>query len=269
MCALQSEPGPFVMIKQRGFPYRSVMTAGASRVSGLRKLQAVNIHVAGIAFRKRRLEIHVDESAFGFRRLMATATLRRFVGTGQRKRSFRMIVVREFSPRLGGVTNLAQERGSIRLRPLHELVELAFMRIFMTTLASHAFPVVLRSWFRFEIRRIFVTVAAGNGRVVSTETKGIVVMSAQAESRWEKPLQVVAIFATVEAWGRGKLPGMFVGVTIRAISKLQRIHRGFALWNMALCALQRGMLSLQRVGSRRVLFQAEGRWLKTIDRVAV
>ena len=75
-------------------------------------------------------------------------------------------------------------------------------------------------------------------------------MPAQAECGWQKPLQIVAIFATVEVWGSGKLPGMCVGVTIGAVAKLHRIDRSFAFRNMALCALQRGMLALQWVGGR-------------------
>jgi hypothetical protein len=77
------------------------------------------------------------------------------------------------------------------------------------------------------------------------------------------------MFATVEVRRGGKLSGMWVGVTIRAVSKLHRINRGFALRNMALCALQRGMLALQRVGGRRMLFQSEGRGFKAVGGVAV
>lgn len=62
---------------------------------------------------------------------------------------------------------------------------------------------------------------------------------------------------------------MFVGVTIRAVTKLHRIDRGFALRNMALRALERGMFALQRVGGRSVLFQSESRGLKAVGGVAV
>ncbi len=163
------------------------------------------------------------------------------------------------------MTNFTDERGSIWFRPLHESVKTALMRVFMTTLTSQSLPVVLRRRFRFEIRGFLVTVAAWNGHVTTTQTKGSLVVAAQAECRWKEPLQVVAIFATVEMRGGGKLPGVFVGVTIGAVAKLHRIDGSFALRNMALFAAQSGMFALERVTCRRVLFQSEGRGFETID----
>jgi hypothetical protein len=172
------------MVKQRRCPSRSVMTAGAGRDSGLRKLQAVDIRVTGFASRRCRLEIHMDQPGLWVRRLMAIGTLRGFVGTDQGKGSFRMIVAGELSPGLGGMANITYEGRSIRLRPLHESVKLSFMWICVTTLASQALPVIPRSWFRFEIRRLLVTVAAWNRHMTSTQTKGSFVVSAQAECGW-------------------------------------------------------------------------------------
>ncbi len=269
MRSLQCERGTFVVVQQRRFPSRSVVTTAAIRASRLGKLQAVNIGVAGFAFRRRRFEIDVDEFTLGVDGLMAAGALRRFVDTDQRKRSFRMIVAGEFFPVLGGVANLTDERGPVRRRPLHESIKSAFMRIFMATLTSQALPVILRRWLRSEISGRFVTVAAWNRHVTSAQAIGNFVVSTQAECRWEKPLQVVAIFASVEVWGGGKLPSMFVGVTICAVAKLHGIDRSFPLRNMALCARQCRMLALQWIGGRRVLFQSEGRGLKAIDRVAI
>lgn len=184
MCALQREQGPSVMVEQGWFPSRSVMTGIASRASGLRKLQAVDIRVAGFTFRRRCLEIHADESGRGTGGLMAIGTPRGFVGTGQRKRGFRMIVAGEFSPGLGGMANFTCERSSIRLRPPHESVKSPFVWICVTTLAREALPVVLRSWSWLDIRRLLVAVDAWNRHVTSAQTKGSFVVSAQAECRW-------------------------------------------------------------------------------------
>jgi len=269
MRALQGERGPFVMVEQGRFPSRSVMTTAASRDSGLHKLQAVDIRVTRFALRRRRLEIDVDKSGLRISRLMATSTLGRFVGTDQGKSGFRMIVAGEFSPRFGGMADLTGERRAIRFQPLHVSVKSPFVWICVTTLASQVLPVVLRGWFWFEIRRLLVAVDARNSHVTSAQTKRKFVVSAQAECRGQKPLQVVALFAAVEVRGGGELPGMFVVVTIRAVTKVQCVDRGFALRNMALCALQRGMLALQRVGGRRVLVQSEGRGLEAVGRVAV
>src|SRR5208337_4102829 len=181
-----------------------------------------------------------------------------------------MIVAGEFSPGLGGMANVALQRRSAWRRLLHESVELPFMWICVTTLASQAVPVVLRSWFRFEARGLLVTVAAWNRHVASAQTKWSVVVPAQAECGWQEPLDVVAIFATVEMWRGGKLTGMWVGVTIGAILKLHRVDRGLAFRYMAPCALQRGMLALQRVGGGGcMLFHSEGRGLKAVNGVTV
>ncbi len=50
MRALQCEGGPFVVVEQRRFPFRSIVTTAAVGASSLGKLSAVNIRVAGFAF---------------------------------------------------------------------------------------------------------------------------------------------------------------------------------------------------------------------------
>ncbi|MFZ0198575.1 MAG: hypothetical protein WB523_20080 [Candidatus Sulfotelmatobacter sp.] len=191
------------------------------------------------------------------------------MSTDQGKGGFRMIVGGKISPSLGGMADLTHGRGSTRPRSLHESVKLPLMRICVTTLASQALPVVLRSWLRFEIRRLLVTVGAWNRHVTSAQTKRSFVVPAQAECGWQKPLQIVTIFATVEVWDSGKLPNMCVGVTIGAVAKLDRIDGSFAFRNMALGAPQRGMSALQWVGGRPMLFHSEGRGLKAVSGVAV
>jgi hypothetical protein len=132
------------------------------------------------------------------------------------------------------------------------------MRICVATLTSQFLPVVLRRWFGLEIRRLLVAIAAWNRHVTSSQRKGGLAMSSKTKCGREKSLQIVAIFAAVEVWSGGKLPSMFVGVTIRAVAELHCIDRLFAMRNMALCALDGGMLSLQRIGGCRVFFQSEG-----------
>jgi len=172
------------MVEQRRLPSGSVMTVGAGRDSGPRKLQAMDIRVARLACLRRRLEIYMHQPGSGVRRLMAIGTLSGFVGSNQWKGGSRMIVAGEFSPGLGGMADFTSERRSIRRRPPHESVKLPFMWICVTSLACHALPVILRGWFRFEIRRLLVTVAAWNRHVTATQTKGNFVVSAQPECGW-------------------------------------------------------------------------------------
>jgi hypothetical protein len=98
-----------------------------------------------------------------------------------------------------------------------------------------------------------MTIAARYRDVTSTQTKWRLIVPAQAERRWQKALQTMAALAGVEVWRAGKLAGMLIAVAIRAALKLDLEQRVFALRNMALAALQRGVLALQRVGCGRVL----------------
>ena len=61
---------------------------------------------------------------------------------------------------------------------------------------------------------------------------------------------------------------MLVGVAVRAVEELNRVNRCPALWNMALRALQRCVLALERIGGRRMLLQPERGRPKTVDGVA-
>lgn len=112
------------------------------------------------------------------------------------------------------------------------------MRIGVATLASQPLPVVLRRWFRFDSREILVAVTARNGYVTSSQRKRSPVVSAKTKCGWQKSLEIVAIFTAVDVRAARKLPGMGVGVTVRAVLELHRIDRLFASWKMALRALQ-------------------------------
>ena len=143
------------------------------------------------------------------------------------------------------------------------------MRIGVAILASQPMPVVLRRWFRFETRGIFVAVAARNGDVTSSQGKRSSIVSAKTKRGWQKSLEIVAIFTAVDVRGARKLASMGVGVTVRAVLKLHRIDRLFASRKMALCTLQQCMLALQRIRSGSVCFYPKRRGFEAVGRVAV
>ena len=60
MRTLQGKRSFLIMIKQRGPPSRAVVTRGAGRYSSFRKLHAVDIRVARLAFCGCDPEIRVD-----------------------------------------------------------------------------------------------------------------------------------------------------------------------------------------------------------------
>ena len=124
------------------------------------------------------------------------------------------------------------------------------------------------SWFWFEIRGLPVAVAARNCHVAASQTKPRFVVPAQAECRWQKFLQIVAVLAAIEMWRGGELPGMLIVVAVGAVLELHLVKRIFTSGKMTLRAPQRGMLALQRICGRLVFLQTELRRLKTIDAVA-
>ena len=158
---------------------------------------------------------------------MAICASRRLVGAQKGKCCFRMVEVRKIVPRLGGVAPLTSHHGSIcsiRSRRSHQCAESPLMRVCVTIRASDSWPVILRRRFRFEIGGCLVTVVAWDRHMASLQIKPSVGVSAQAECGWQKPLQIVAMFTSIEVWCGGKLPGMLVGVAVRAELELHFIN---------------------------------------------
>jgi len=167
MRALQCERRLPVMVKQRWFPLRTVMTSAALGDSGLCKLRSVSIRVARFAPRTGIFEICAAEAGVWIERSMASRAFRRFVCAPQRKCSVRMIEMRQIIPRLGRMANPTPCL-SIQPRGTNECVESPAMRICVTIRAINVDPVILRSWFRLEVRQCLVTVAARNCQMAST-----------------------------------------------------------------------------------------------------
>lgn len=68
---LQRKFGPLVMIEEGRLPFGAVMTLGARRKPSPRKLSTVDVLVAILTFRRRGLEIYMDQPSFLVRRLVA------------------------------------------------------------------------------------------------------------------------------------------------------------------------------------------------------
>lgn len=89
--ALQGKCGPLIVVEQRGLPASAVVTLGAGRDSGLGELPAVDVLVAFLTFRRRRLEVHIDQTRFLVRRFMAVHAGGGSMCAQQGKGSFRVI----------------------------------------------------------------------------------------------------------------------------------------------------------------------------------
>ena len=113
MRAFESKSRTRVVVEKRWFPLRAVVTLRTGCDSGFRKLQSMDVRVAGLAFRGRSLEIRVRQAGFGILRAMATAAQSGSVSTDEGERCLGVVEARELLPRFGGMAGLATERSSM------------------------------------------------------------------------------------------------------------------------------------------------------------
>ena len=91
-----------------------------------------------------------------------------------------------------------------------------------------------RSWFWFKIRGLPVAVAARNCHVAARQAKRRFVVPAQAECRWQKFLQIVAVLAAIEMRRGGELPGMLIVMAVGAVLEPHLVDRISTFGEMAL-----------------------------------
>ena len=98
MRAFESKRSTRVMVEQRGFPLRAVVTLRTRCDSGFCKLQSMDFRVAGFAFRGRGLEIRVRQLGFGIRGAMASAAQSGPVSTDEWEGCLGMVEAGEVLP---------------------------------------------------------------------------------------------------------------------------------------------------------------------------
>src|SRR5262249_36774429 len=113
-----------------------------------------------------------------------------------------------------------------------------------------------------------VTIGAGDCQMRSFKAKAGFLVPGERERRRRKGLDRMATFAAVHQWRGGKLAGMFVLMAIRAQRKRDFVLCRGTLGDMALCALELGVGSLERIIACRVVFRGKGRGLPGIHGVA-
>ena len=86
------------MVEQGRLPFHAVVTPGARRDSTFRKLQAMDIRVAGLTGRRGCPEIRVHEPDSWGRRFMATETFRNRMSAAQGEARPGMVEAGEFFP---------------------------------------------------------------------------------------------------------------------------------------------------------------------------
>ena len=266
--ALERESRARVVIKQRRFPFRAVMAFRAGCVLSLGKLSAVDVLVTILALGWSRFEVHVHERGLHVRRLVAINAGGRAMRPHEGERSLGVIKSGKLFPRLSGMASFASRRRSISPHHRHACLELRLVGVFVATGAAQILPAINYGGFWFEFRRFLVAVATGNGNVSSSQQKVRVLMTRQCKRGRLVSFQIVAAVTGVEVRSGGKLGGMLIGVTIRAVLEFDVEYGLPSPRNMALRTLHLGMSTLQRVWAQGVVFNGERRRFPALDGMA-
>lgn len=152
VCATQGERRPLFMIEQRGLPFRAVVAIGAwGCIAFGDELLSVDVLVAVLALHRRGFEIDIDQLGFEVWRFVAVDARCCPVCSKQGELGLGMIESGELLPRLGAMADLATGGSFIGAELLHALLELAFMRIVVTSGAVEARPVIDNRRFGLEL----------------------------------------------------------------------------------------------------------------------
>lgn len=183
VCAAQGERGPLFVIEQRGFPFRAVVAVGARRgIAFGHELLSVDVLVAVLALHRGGLEIRIDQLGFEVWRFVAVDARRRPMCSEQGELGLGMIESGEFLPGLGAMAGLATGGSFVGTELCHALVELALMRIIVTTGAVEALPVIDSCRLGLELGGFLVAFGARYGHVAASQHKSSLLMLGQGES---------------------------------------------------------------------------------------
>jgi len=145
------------------------------------KLLPVDVLVAVLALHWSGLEIHMDQLGFEVWRFVAVDARCRPMCSEQGKLGLGMIEGGEFLPRLAAMAGLATGWSFVGAEVLHALLELAFMRIVVTTGAVEALPVIENRGFGLELGGFLVAFGARHRDVAAGQHKPSLLMLGQGE----------------------------------------------------------------------------------------
>src|SRR5215471_405298 len=91
MSAPQGESRPLLVVKQRRFPLRAVVTLGTTRYVGYSELLRVDVLMAVLTRGRSRFEIDIDQLGLEIRRLVTVFAGRRPMSSQEREFCLRMI----------------------------------------------------------------------------------------------------------------------------------------------------------------------------------
>ena len=258
--ALQREHRLLVIEERR--PPLGVVVAlrAASHVSAC-ELGRVWIFVAVFTLLRCMAEIHVLQCHFEVRWAMTFGAANRPVRAGQHELCRRMIERRDLRPRFRRVAEFT----TFRAGRSHSFLKLPSMRIDVTCRARETFEMERCSDSR---RRAPVTITANDSRVTTRQLEGELLVHRERKGRWLETLNRMTRLALSEIWRVSKLLIVIVLMTGCTSVESDFVQRGGACRNVALRALQGGVLPDQRVTGGIVIDRSELDLLKSLHGVA-
>lgn len=132
----------------------------------------------------------------------------------------------------------------------HALAKLSFVRIGVTQRAGAVLPVINGHRFRLggPIIGHFVTVVARHRDVASRQQEPCLLVAHKREGRRSPAYKRVAGFAAVQPRSGSELSPVLIGVAVEAFAELYFVERVSAFRDVALCAIDRRVLALERIG---------------------
>ena len=251
----QREFCSLIVIKGRWLPGLRDMAVRASGHAILgRKLASVRIGMAGIAILSSSLELNL---------VRARKSLVTFAAGDNAMRShqieFRLGVVEPMNINPGAhvVAGFASQGRSVRPACGHPIVELSFVRIGVACRAGAVFKMERQNFVLASPQADLVAFRASDGGMRAGQGEARLHVLGNRIRGAVEVLHRVAVFATILIRRRGELVVMRVLMAIRACREFHFINRVLAGRRMALVAGDRGVLALQRVAGRGVLFHSK------------
>lgn len=232
--------------------------AAAGNSPGFRELRTVDVLVTVFTLFWRSLEINAGELGLKVSGFVAVDAGNGAMRARQREVCLRVIEARQLRPGFVGVTSLASHRLAVN-QALHALAKLPVVRVLVTARAGHVLEVVrhLRLALGGGLSLRFVTLLASHRQVRSGQYEPGLLVPRQPKRGGLVAVERVTLLAPVQIRRGRELRLVFVFVAVEAATEFDLVKRLFAARDMALRALQGGVLALQGIGGSRMLLQTE------------
>ena len=223
--------------------------------------------MAPLAIRGRRSEIHMEQTSFHVRRLVAICACDRAMRSDELKSRGGVIELAYILPRIHGVTGETAVGLPISASLLHAFGKLFTVGILMAARAGQVREAECGSFDELNQHALLMAVSAGDGNVGARELESRLLVLGEREGGRVKSIDGVTIFAPVEVRGVFELLLVRIAMAIRTLAEFDFVYGRFFRRDMTLGAHHRRMLALKWITRLHVLRNAKFCGLPAFNRV--